>query len=169
MYIILLWNTIQSSSIFNMVSKPLLWPFLSSLIFIGVTPSLLPSQQLPQPLAVEPPTSSSCCLRVPDLQPLLLRSPTPQTTACVVTAVYIALIAFLEVSLRSSSADLHVGESLVVTGDAMPSRTTQRFCVSAPCAVLNSNWRHLWRHQCHISPSHISIQSYADVNATSSY
>ena len=40
-----------------MVSEPLLWPFLSSLVFIGVTPfstSLSPSQQLSQPLAVEP-------------------------------------------------------------------------------------------------------------------
>ena len=60
-----------------MVSEPLLWPFLSSLVFIGVTPfsiSLLPSQQLLQPLTVEPPTSSNRCLWVPDLQPLLLRS-----------------------------------------------------------------------------------------------
>ena len=64
----------------NMVSEPLLWHFLSSLVFISVTSfstSFLPSQQLPQPLAVEPPTSSSRCLCVPDLQPLSLRSPTP--------------------------------------------------------------------------------------------
>ena len=60
-----------------MVSDPLLWPFLSSLVFISVTPfstSLLPSQQSPQPFAVEPPTSSSRRPWVPDLQPLLLRS-----------------------------------------------------------------------------------------------
>ena len=44
--------------------------FLSSLVFIGVTPfstSLPSSQQSLQPLAVEPPMSSSRCLRVPDL------------------------------------------------------------------------------------------------------
>ena len=64
-----------------MVSEPLLWPFLISLVFISVTPfstSLLPSQQLPQPLTVEPPTSSSRCPWVPDLQPLPLRSFTLQ-------------------------------------------------------------------------------------------
>ena len=44
---------------------------------------------------------------------------TTQTTARVITAVYIAPIAFLEVSLKSSSANLHIGESLIVTGDAM--------------------------------------------------
>ena len=64
-----------------MVSEPLLWPFLSSLVFIGVTPfstSLPPSQQPPQPFAVEPSTSTSRRLWVPDLQPPLLRSFTPQ-------------------------------------------------------------------------------------------
>ena len=61
-----------------MVSKPLLWPFLSNLVFISVTSFLLltlpPSQLPPQPLAVEPPTSSSRRPWVPDLQPPLLRS-----------------------------------------------------------------------------------------------
>ena len=127
MYIFLLWNTIQSSSISNIVSDL----FLSSIVFIGVTSfstSLLPSQQSLQLLAVEPPTSSSHCLRVPDLQPLSLRSPTPQTIARVVTAVYIALIAFLEVSLRSSSAD----ESLAVTGDATHPHASPKDSASAP-------------------------------------
>ena len=65
-----------------MVSESLLWPFLSSLVFIRVTPffftSLPPSQQPPQPFAVEPPTSSSRRPWVPDLQPLLLRGFTLQ-------------------------------------------------------------------------------------------
>ena len=77
MYILWLWNTIQSSSISNMVSEPLLWPFLSSLVFISVTPfstSLPPSQQPPQPFVVEPPTSSSRRPWVPDLQPPSLRN-----------------------------------------------------------------------------------------------
>ena len=77
MYILWLWNTIQSSSISNMVSEPLLWPFLSNLVFISVTPfstSLSSSQQPPQPFAVEPPTSSSCWPWVPDLQQPSLRN-----------------------------------------------------------------------------------------------
>ena len=60
-----------------MVSEPLLWPFLSSLVFISVTSFLttLPQSQLPpQPLAVEPPTSSSRRPWVPDLQLPSLRS-----------------------------------------------------------------------------------------------
>ena len=78
MYILSLRNTIQSSSISNMVLEPLLWPFLNSLVFISVTPffstSLPPSQPPPQPFAVEPPTSSSRRPWVPDLQQPLLRS-----------------------------------------------------------------------------------------------
>ena len=78
-YILSLRNTIQSSSISNMVSEPLLWFFISSFVFISVTPfsfstSLPPSQPPPQPFAVEPLTSSSRRPWVPDLQPLLLRS-----------------------------------------------------------------------------------------------
>ena len=67
----------KSSNISNMVSEPLLWHFLSSLVFISVTrfsTSLLPSQQPPQPFAIEPPTSSSHRPWVPDLQPPSLRS-----------------------------------------------------------------------------------------------
>ena len=57
-----------------MVSEPLLWPFLSSLVFISVTSfstSLPPSQQPPQPLAVEPSTSSNHRPWDLDLQPPL--------------------------------------------------------------------------------------------------
>ena len=70
----------KSTSISNMVSEPLLWHFLSSLVFISVThflffsTSLPPSQQPPQPFAVEPPTSSSRRPWVPNLQLPLLRS-----------------------------------------------------------------------------------------------
>ena len=123
-------NTIQSSSISNMISEPLLWPFLSSLVFIGVTPfstSLPPSQQSPQPLAIEPLTSSSHCLRVPDLQPLSLRSPTPHRS--------------LHMSLNRS----------------LPSRAAWISCVNAPRAVQSSSWCYLWRHLLHVSPSYVSI------------
>ena len=77
MYFLSLWNTIQFFSISNMVSKPLLWPFLSSLVFISVTPfstSLSPSQQPSQPFTVEPSTSSSHRPWVLDLQLLSLRN-----------------------------------------------------------------------------------------------
>ena len=66
----------KSSSISNMVSELLLWPFLSSLVFISVTTfstSLPPSQQPPQPFDVEPPTSLSCRPWVSDLQLSSLR------------------------------------------------------------------------------------------------
>ena len=49
-----------------------------------------------------------------------------------------------------------------------PLCAAKRFCVSAPRTFLNSSWHHSWRHQCHISLSYVSIQSSADVNATSS-
>ena len=60
-----------------MVSEPLLWPFLSSVVFIRVTPfstSLPPSQQPLQPFVDEPPTSSSRHPWVPNLQPPSLRN-----------------------------------------------------------------------------------------------
>ena len=60
-----------------MVSEPLLWPLLSNLAFISVTPfstSLPPSQQPLQPFAVEPPMSSSHLPWVSDLQPSSLRN-----------------------------------------------------------------------------------------------
>ena len=75
----------KSSSISNMVSEPLLWPFLSSLVFISVThfsTSLSLSQQPPQPFAVEPPTSPSrrpwvLNLQLPSLRSFTLHRPLP--------------------------------------------------------------------------------------------
>ena len=77
-------NTIQFFSISNMVSEPLLWLFLSSLVFISVTPFstlLSPSQQSPQPFAVESQTSSShrpwvLDLQLPSLRNFTLHRPT---------------------------------------------------------------------------------------------
>ena len=77
MYFFSLWNIIQFFSISNMVSEPLLWPFLSSLVFISVTSfstSLPPSQQPPQLFTVEPLTSSIRRPWVSDLQPPSLRN-----------------------------------------------------------------------------------------------
>ena len=81
-------NTIQFSSNSNMVSEPLLWLFLSSLVFISVTPFstlLSPSQQSPQPFAVEPQTSSSrrpwvLDLQLPSLRNFTLHRPLPFTS-----------------------------------------------------------------------------------------
>ena len=71
--------------------------------------TLPPSQLPPQPIAVEPPTSSSRRPWVPDLQPPSFRSFTlQQTTALCITAANIAPISFLKVPLRSSCADLHI-------------------------------------------------------------
>ena len=70
----------NSFSISNMVSESLLWPFLSSFVFISVThfsTSLPPSQQPLQPFVDESLTSFSRRPWVPDLQPPSLRSFTP--------------------------------------------------------------------------------------------
>ena len=159
-----------------MVSNPLLWPFLSSLVFIGVTPlstSLPPSQQSPQPLAVEPPTSSSRCLRVPDLQPLLLRSPTPHRS--------------LHVSSHHEYCSDHISGGITEIilkrstwwwkprshwSRHAPSRAAWSSSVSAPRAsrtILSSSLCHPWRHLRRVSPSCVSIQSSADISATSSW
>ena len=147
-----------------MVSKPLLWPFLSSLVFIGVTPlstSLPPSQQSPQPLVVEPSTSSSHCLRVPDLLPLSLRSPTPHRS--------------FHVSSHREYCSDHISGGIieiVLNRSTLrwkprshqrphaPSCAARSFCVSdsrATRVVLSSSWRHPWHHLLHVSPSCVSI------------
>ena len=59
---------------------------------------------------------------------------TAQTTARVVTAVYISTITFLEVSLRLSYADLHVSESLTVIGDSTHPHTPPKASTLAPHA-----------------------------------
>ena len=158
-----------------MVSESLLWPFLSSLVFIGVTAlstSLLPSQQSPQPLTVEPLTSSSHYLRVPDLQPLSLRSPTSHR--------------LLHVSSRLEYCSNHISRGITEIilkrstcwwkprkhrSRHAPSRAAWSFYVSAPCAtcaILSSSWRHGWHHLRHVSPSCVSIHSSTDVSTTSS-
>ena len=48
------------------------------------------------------------------------------------------------------------------------SRAAQSFCVSLPRVSLSPNWCHPWLHQCHVSLNYVSIQSFADVSATSS-
>ena len=60
---------------------------------------------------------------------------TAQITARIVTTVDIALITFIEVSLRSSSTDLHIGESLEVTGVSTRLHAPPKDSASMPYAL----------------------------------
>ena len=140
-----------------MVSEPLLWPFLSSIVFIGATPfstSLLPSQQSSQPFAIEPPTSSSCCLWVPDLQSLSLRSPTSHRPLHVSSLPWILL--WLHFCRYHWDRLAPIYTLVVALQPSDTARAAQRFYVKAHAPhVLSSapSWCHPWRHQCHVSPS----------------
>ena len=120
MYILSLVNTIQSFSISNMVSEPLLWPFLSSPVFISVTlfffsTSLPPSQQPPQPFDV----IQSSSLGSRPAAAVVKEFHIAQTTAACITATNIAPITILKLPQRSSCADLQNRESLNTVGDSM--------------------------------------------------
>ena len=105
-----------------MVSEPLLWPFLSSLVFISVTSFLLLNVS-----AITTVAAASCCWTSDVIQPSSLGSGpaaavvkefhTAQTIALCITAVNIAPISFLKVPLRSSSADLHIRGTFAAIGD----------------------------------------------------
>ena len=159
-----------------MVSEPLLWPFLSSLVFISVTFFLSLNAS-----AITTAAATSCRWTSDVIQPSSLGSGpaavvvkefhTAQTTALYITAANIAPISFLKVPLRSSSTDLHIRGYLAAIGDrtrphaplkdsAAPPRTSTR--CHAPGLVC---WRH---HLCHVSPSCVSIHWSADVISTSS-
>ena len=146
-----------------MVSEPLFWHFLSSLVFIGVTPfstSLSPSQQSPQPITIEPPTSSSRCLWVPNLQPLSLRSPTPHKPLHLSSPSWILLwlhfcryhwdrLASIYTTVEASQSS-----ETTCTLTCRPKLLHQNpHTTRTPHAVLNCSWLHPWCHQCHISPS----------------
>ena len=97
---------------------------------------------------------------------------TAQTAAHVTTAVNIAPITFLQVSLRSFCTDLHVSGSLAAIGDRTWPHAPPRFSVS-------KLMHHMRRHQLQADVTrdvisamsilaYVSIQSSADVNAMSS-
>ena len=125
-----------------MISESLLWPFLGNLVFIGITPfstSLPPSQQPPQPLAVEPPTFSSC--RPWGFGPaaaVVEEFHTAKTTALCMTAAYIVPINLPHVPLRSSCADLHTCGNLKAIRDC-----------THPHASLKGFASQLTRPMCH--------------------
>ena len=141
MYIISLGNTIQSLSISNMVSEPLLWPFLSSFVFISVTlffsTSLPPSQPPPQPFAV------------------VKEFHTAQTTAARITATNIAPIMVLKLPQRSSCVDLQNRESLNTVGD----------CTRPHTPLKVSIWL-ITRSTCRHAPPRIVTRLHAPVSPT---
>ena len=120
-----------------MVSEPLLWPFLSSLVFISMTPfstSLPPSQQPPQPFTDEPPTSSSRRPWVPDLQPLSLRSftlPRPLPFASPLQIlIRLRFWRYIEIVLRRSTYSWKPRRRQRLHA---PPRVAQRFYFADPC------------------------------------
>ena len=170
-YILSLWNTIQSSSISNMISEPLLWPFLSSLVFISVTPFFNIASAI---------TTTATAFRrwTSDVtQPSSLGSEptaavikefhTAQTTAARITITNIAPIAVLNLPQRSSRADLQnrgrfnvigdrtrphaplkVSERLITRRHALPGPSTRRHALPRACmrqgsfADVSPRWRH---------------------------
>ena len=148
-----------------MVSEPQLWPFLSSLVFIGVTPLSIASAITT--VASRRWTSDIFhrCLWVPDLQLLSLRSPTPHRS--------------LHMSFRRDYCSDQISGDIT---EIVLKQSTRRwkpcphrschalshaawiFCANAPRApratraVQSSSWRHLWRHLLHVSPSCVSIR-----------
>ena len=108
--------------IFNMVSEPLLWPFLSSLVFISVTPFFF------NIASVITTTAAAFRHRTSDvIQPSSLGSGPAavvvkefhitQTTAARITATNIAPITVLKLPQRSSRVDLQNCERFNVIGD----------------------------------------------------
>ena len=110
--------------IFNMVSEPLLWHFLSSLVFISVTPFFFFN------IASAITTTAAAFHRwtADIIQPLSLGSGpaaavvkefhTAQTTAARITVTNIAPIPVLNLPQRSSRADLQNRGRFNVIGDS---------------------------------------------------
>ena len=116
----------KSSSISNMVSESSLWLFLGSPVFIGIildSQLLPPLQLLLQPFAVKPLTRFShrlwfwTCNR---------RHSESRDHCHTVAAVIFAPIVFLQVPLRSSSADLLSHGNLTIIRASMCHQTILR-------------------------------------------
>ena len=112
-------NTIQYSSISNMVSEPSFWLFLGSPVFISIildSQLLSHLQLLLQPFAVKPLTRFSHRLW---FRSYIRRHSESRDHCQIVATVILALIVFLQVPLRSSSADLPSRGNLTIIGAAM--------------------------------------------------
>ena len=115
-------NAIQSSGISNMVSEPLLWHFLSSLVFLSVTPFSFNIAS-----AITTTVAAFRCWIADVIQPSSLGSGpaaavvkefhTAQTTAARITVTNIAPIVVLNLPQRSSRADLQNRGRFNVIGD----------------------------------------------------
>ena len=106
----------KSSSISNMVSEPSLWLFLGSPVFIGIildSQLLSPLQLLLQPFAVKPLTCFSHRLW---FRTCSRRHSESRDHYQIVAAVIVAPIVFLQVPLRSSSANLPSHGNLTIIG-----------------------------------------------------
>ena len=155
MYILWWWNTVQSFSISNMVSEPLLWLFLSSLVFIGVTSLVLLHSQhrfrhhnsrhnlLPlnlrrlRAIVFGFQTYSRCRWGV-----LHCRNYCTSCLRRVYCSNYISR-GITKIVLHRSTCRW---KPCIHQRPHTPSRAAQSFYISTPRAVLTSNWRHLWRH-----------------------
>ena len=128
----------KSSSISNMVSEPSLWLFLGSPVFIGIildSQLLPPLQLLLQPFAVKSLTRLSHHLW---FRTCSCRHSKSRDHCQTVTVVILAPIVFLQVPLRSSSADLPYRGNLTIIGapthrHAPPKNSTQKLTPSTRC------------------------------------
>ena len=115
-------NRIQSFSISNMVLELLLWPFLSSPVFISVTfffniafaiTTIAAAFRSWTSDVIQPSSLGSRPAAV-----VVKEFHTAQTTAACITATNIAPITILKLPQRSSCADLQNRESLNTVGDS---------------------------------------------------
>ena len=111
----------KTSSISNMVWEPLLWPFLSSLVFISVTPFFnIVSAITTTAVAFRRWTSDvtqPSSLGSGPVAIIIKEFHTAQTIVVCITATNIAPITVLKVPQRLSCADLQNRESLNAVGD----------------------------------------------------
>ena len=143
-----------------MVSESLLWPFLSSLVFLSVTSFLSLHASAITTAAVASCRWTSDVIQSSSLgsgpaTAVVKKFHTAQTTALCITAANIAPISFLKVLLRSSSADLHIRGYLAAIWDctrphaplkdfaAPPRDATSALAASVSTDLLTSSPRHL--------------------------
>ena len=128
-----------------MVSEPLLWPFLSSLVFISVTPFFFNIASAIITTATTFRRWTSDVIQPSSLgfglaAAVVREFHTTQTTAARITATNIAPITVLKVPQRSSYADLQNRESLNAVGDRTRPHSLFKVLYGwsrAPCVVTH--------------------------------
>ena len=153
----------KTSSISNMVSKPLLWLFLSSLVFISVTPFFFNIASAITTTAatfrrwtsdVIQPSSLSFGLAAA----VVREFHTAQTTAPRITVTNIAPITVLKVPQRSSYADLQNRESLNAVKDRTHPHTPLKVLYGRSRTPRASRLRH--------APSRSAMHFHAPARAS---